>query len=245
MIKFLRLLAALAWCGTAAAAESVTLAFPDYPGYVDGQGRGLYVELARAVFPPPQFELHVTIVPFARALTMLTSGEGVVVPGTNDPGPGGRLSKQVTDMDLVSAAVLRQRFPLWLGIETLRNKYVVAQIGYGYQRYTDVPMEYREIHDIGSMLRMLVRGRVDAVLDYGPRITEALRYVTDAQDVEIRPAVLRKPMFFAFRASPSGDLLRARFDSEFLRLQNSGELLALFQRHPLVQEQAYPPAIRR
>lgn len=233
-------------CASAPAAEVVTLAYPEFPGYLDSQGQGLYGDLMRAVFPAPQYELRVEIVPFARALTMLANASHVVVPGTNDPGANAIMSRAVSDMDVVSAAVLRSRFPEWQGVASLRQQRVSAQLGYGYQRYTEVPMRYEEKHDLGAMLRMLVRGRVDAVLDYGPRISEAIKKLPaeDADAIEIKPAVLRQPLYFAFRANREGEVLRDRFDAEFQRMARNGELRALFQRYPAVLDAAYPPALR-
>lgn len=233
-------------CTSASAVEVVTLAYPEFPGYLDAQGQGFYGDLMRAVFPAPQYELRVEIVPFARALTMLANSSKVVVPGTNDPGANAIMSRQVSDVDVVSAGVLRSRFPDWQGVSSLRHQRVAAQLGYSYQRYTEFPMRYEEKHDLGAMLRMLVRGRVDAVLDYGPRIIEAIKKLPaeDAEAIEIKPAVLRQPLYVAFRANRDGEALRDRFDAEFQRMVRNGELRALLQRHPAVQEAAYPPVLR-
>lgn len=233
-------------CSSVSATELVTLAYPEFPGYLDAQGRGFYGDLMRAVFPAPQYELRVEIVPFARALTMLAHSGRVVIPGTNDPGANALLSRQVSDMDVVSAAVRRSSFPDWQGESSLRDQRVSAQLGYGYQRYTQVRMRYEEKHDLSAMLRMLVRSRTDAVLDYGPRISEALKKLPpeEAMAIEIKHSVLQQPLYFAFRANREGETLRDRFDAEFQRMARNGELRALLQRHPAVQEAAYPPVLR-
>lgn len=92
---------------------------------------------------------------------MLAVDLGVVVPGCVDPGPGMKLSAQPTDMD------------------------VVAQIGRAYPRHTKVPMCHEEKHDIGAMLR---RGRVDAVLDFQPRIDATVNSMRAADQLEIHSA---------------------------------------------------------
>lgn len=234
-------------CSPVFAAETLTLAYPVFPGYLNAQGQGLYGDLMRAVYPAPQYEVRVEIVPFARALAMLASSDRVIVPGTNAPGLQAIKSQHISDVDVVSAAVLRAHAGDWQGISSLRHRRVAAQLGYAYQRYTDVPMLYEEKHDLGAMLRMLVRGRLDAVLDYGPRIAEALKTlpVEQAQAVEIKPAVLQQALYFAFRSSPEGEALRDRFDVEFQRMARSGELRALFQRHAMIAEAAYPPILRQ
>ena len=229
--------------GGARAAEPLTLVYPAYPGYVDAQARGLYVALARAVFPAPQYELRVRIVPFARAVAMVSRGEAQLLPGTNLPGDGLQLSQAVTDRDVVSAAVLRGGFPDWQGAESLRGRRVVAQIGFAYQRYTEVPMRYEERHDLKAMLRMMLLGRVDAVLDYGPRIDEALGQIEGRERIELKPGVLVQPLYFAFQKNPKGDRLRKVFDEGFERLLREGRLRALYEAQPLVLKAAYPPAL--
>lgn len=223
------------------AVETIRVVSPEYPGYIDKAGKGYYVELLSKVYSTPQYKLVIEIVPFKRAQIMVAEGQADVIPGTNDePGLRTQLSTQVTDIDVVDAAVLKSKFPNWQGERSLENMRTSALIGYAFDKYTSVKMKYDEKSNLAGMLQMLPIGRLDAVLDYETELRPLVDALPNKADFEIKVGVFKRPLRFGFSPSPRGKELSALFDAEVAKLKASGELKRMMQRYPDIRTSAYP-----
>lgn len=226
---------------TGHAAETIRVVSPEYPGYIDKAGKGYYADLLRNAFSAPRYKLVIEIVPFKRAQVMVAEGQADVIPGTNDePGLRTHLSAQVTDIDVVDAAVLKNKFPRWQGEKSLENMRTSALIGYAFDNYTSVKMKYDEKSNLAGMLQMLPLGRLDAVLDYETELRPLVDALPNKAEFEIKVGVFKRPLRFGFSPSPRGKELSALFDAAVAKLKASGELKRMMLRHPDIRTSAYP-----
>ncbi|MEH6461689.1 substrate-binding periplasmic protein [Chitinimonas sp. JJ19] len=228
---------------TAQAAETLHIATAEYLGYAESSGKGYYLDLLRKIYPAPAYQLKIRFVPYERARMMLDAGSADILPSTNNLQANKiLLSAQMTDMDVVDAAVQGSRFPAWQGKTSLTGMRVGAQIGYAFTEYApDVRMDYQEKISLSSMLEMLAANRLDVVLDYEAEMKPLLAKLPSQAGIVIKPAVLTKPLYFGFVGKPRGAQLKARFDTELAKLKQSGELKRLFLAYPSNNPDAFPP----
>ncbi|MDN3578475.1 transporter substrate-binding domain-containing protein [Chitinimonas viridis] len=239
LVPLLLMLAGL----TAQAAETLHIATAEYLGYAEPSGNGYYLDLLRKIYPAPDYQLKISFVPYERARVMLESGSADILPSTSHSQRNKMpLSAQMTDMDVVDAAVQASRFPAWQGKASLAGMRVGAQIGYAFTEYApDIRMDYQEKTSLSAMLEMLAANRLDVVLDYEAEMKPLLAKQSRQVGIVIKPAVLTKPLYFGFVDKPRGKQLKARFDAELTKLKQSGELKRLFMAYPSNNPNAFPP----
>lgn len=239
-LAFLSLFAGLLMPLHAIAVETIRFVSDEWVGYSQKDGKGYYLELLKAIFPPPEYRIEQTIVPYERAMHQIES-KTADVSASASPGSveDALYSADVTDLDVIDAAVFKGSFPDWKGIESLKDKTVVAKIGYEFSEYTQIPMRYSEKPNLEGMLQMLLAHRVDAVLDYKKDIDKAITNVNRKDDIELKLGVLHGDLYFVFANSPMGKRLKARFDQEFPKLKASGELKRIFM--STVKEERFFP----
>lgn len=57
------------------------VATDEWSSYTNKDGTGYYFDVLRAIFPAPEYELDIKIVPYARSLSMVKDGSAQVVLG--------------------------------------------------------------------------------------------------------------------------------------------------------------------
>jgi polar amino acid transport system substrate-binding protein len=225
---------------SASAAETINVATSEWENYTNKDETGYYFDVIRKVFPTPQWQVNFTIVPFKRSVTMLSNGKADITLGVYDGDLiKGQYSKHILEQDLVDAAVSEAIATSWAGIESLAGKEVVASIGYGFDAISPVKMNYKEKASLDGMLKMLVGGRVDAVLDYELDIVKAEQEHNITPNYVIKKAVLSSPIFFGFSESDKGILLKKHFDEQIQKLIDSGKLKQMMQ-HSLGSSDSFP-----
>jgi ABC-type amino acid transport substrate-binding protein len=220
-----------------AAAEDIVVATDEWEGYTSKDGQGYYIDLLKAIFPAPEYSLKFEFVPFKRSLLMLKSGKADILLGAYpDDVPAAYLTKYPTNADSISAALNKELAEKWKGLESLTNKTVVAKNAYAFDRYFKTPIKYAEKNNLNSMLQMLKKGRVDAVLDFKKDIHLVWESLELEQNFVIIDDVILENVYSAFTLKKPK--LKEHYETAFLNLYESGEVQKMMLKHKLSDARA-------
>ena len=203
-----------------------------WQGYTNKDGTGYYLDILREIYPPPAYTLNVSYVPFKRSLVMIEEGKADICLGVYQGDiPDDLLAKHFVENDKVDAVVSKQIAKSWKGLKSLKNRRVVAKIGYGFDVNFTFPIDYSEKINLLSMMKMLKANRVDAVLDYEIDIKKHWQESGLDEQFTIINAVIANQAFFGFAKKEQE--LKAHFEKMFLALVQSGKILELGQKNSL------------
>jgi polar amino acid transport system substrate-binding protein len=218
----------------AARAEDIVVATDVWEGYTSKDERGYYIDLLKVIFPAPEYSLKFEFVPFKRSLRMLKSADADILLGAYPADvPVELLAKYPTNSDSIGAVVSKELAVNWKGLESLTDKVVVAKNAYGFDRYFKTPIKYSEKDNLRSMLQMLKRGRVDAVLDYQKDIKLIWSQLELDEHFVVIDGVIIENVYIGF-ASDRVDL-KQHYEKAFLRLYQSGKIRKMILKHKLAE----------
>ncbi len=208
---------------TMVGAETILVATDEWATFSNKDGSGYYLDIIRAVYPSPQFDVKIEFVPYARSFMLVMEGKADIVLGIYDGDvPEPQRSTYPIEIDSVDALMKKEMAQQWKGLESLSNMRVMARTDYGFGELLPKDVKYSEYHSLPSIVKMLVKGTIDAVLDYEADI-EPLRKDTGLTDdfVYVR-GVITKYVYLGF--SKSRLELQQRFDQEYKTLYQSGKI---------------------
>jgi hypothetical protein len=180
-------------------AEDITVVTDIWEDYTNEDETGFYLDVLREVFPFPQYNLIIQYLPYKRAIYMVEQGEADITTGVN-PGdmPDKYLAMEYVEKDTVDMLVKKELAENWQGLKSLKNKYVVAKIGYNFENFFEVPVHYKEKTQLLNMMKMLRAGRVDAVLDYKNDLEKLWDKAELTDDYVIVERVIVNDAYYAF-----------------------------------------------
>lgn len=211
---------------SALADKTVVLASEEWEAATNADGSGFYWDLMRLVFEPAGYTVKNKTVPYARSVKMVENGSADAWVGSYIDEEDFAVYPEVAfDADVVSAAVLAGgEFDPARGQSSLAGKNVGWVRGYGYDDYLEVPVEVNELNDRETGFKMLVKGRIDALLDARAELENTLATgVVDASRVEIHE-LLELKLYSAFADTDRGRELKRLWDARMRELHSGGEL---------------------
>ncbi len=217
-------------CAKVAQAEEVLVVAHEWEGYTNKDGSGYYFDLIRESFPAPDYQVKTLNVPFRRSIYMIIHGQADIILGAY-PGdiPEHFMSAYPVESDFVDCVVSRKIAENWQGLKSLKNKKILAQLGYNFDRFFEVPVHYKERPGLSGMLRALRMGHVDAVLSYEADIKKVWKEVGLDEHFRILRGVIKSNAYFGF-AEHSQDL-KVHFNTRYKTLYQSGKLKELMIRN--------------
>ena len=220
---------------------TINICTPEWALYTEKDGKGLYHDLWRKVFPPANVQIKVWYTPFKRCETSLKqdpdspydavaaayASDQVVVP------------KWHIGKDLISVIYLKGTLEQWTGQEQLTGKRVAWQRGYEFDKYGVITADIIkvEFNRLKEGLNMLNRGRVDFVIGYRNTTREVIKKLALTDRLTMAADVISGPKYYlVFRDNEKGRRLAAIWDQRMEKLHASGELKTLYQQY---EDQAY------
>ncbi|GAK50396.1 hypothetical protein U14_01627 [Candidatus Moduliflexus flocculans] len=223
MLCYLWVAVLLALTTSVSAAETVLVVTDEWATFSNKDGSGYYFDIIHAVYPSPQFDVKIEFLPYARSLMLAMEGKADIVLGIYDSDvPNTQRSTYPIEIDSVDALTTPDIAQHWKGLESLSGKRVMARTDYGFDEMLPADAIYSEYHSLPSIVKMLVAGKIDAVLDYEADI-EPIREETGLTDkfVYVRD-VINKYVYIGF--SKSRPELQQHFDQEYKKLYQSGKI---------------------
>ena len=212
-------------------AKDVVVATDTWENYTNEDGTGYYLDVLRAVFPAPEYKLKIKRFPYKRALHNVEHDKADITLGVcQGDMPDKFLAMKYIDIDSVDLLVNKEISDNWQGLKSLKDKKVVAKIGYGFDAFFEVPINYTEKAHLLGMMKMLGAGRVDAVLDYKEGLEGNWeKSKLGKNKYSIVEGVISSKTYFAF-ATKSQDL-KNHFLKVFPSLVKSGKILEIGKKY--------------
>ncbi|OEG75658.1 ABC transporter substrate-binding protein [Shewanella colwelliana] len=215
-----------------AAPVTINAVTDHWPKYSNLDGTGYYIDLLRHVFPEPDYQLELDIVPFSRALFLVNQQRVDVGLGfyRGDVDPS-YYSEIPVEVDRVDAAVTPELAAVWKDITSLKQKKVQAMLAYRFDSFISVPMYYEESSELLLMLNHVNDGKIDALLDYKRSMISLASHLDHPRQYVIIENVLNPAVYFVFPQTEKGKRLKVRFDKQMQQLIKSGDIEQLFKRY--------------
>ncbi len=207
-------------------AEDITVVTDIWEDYTNTNGTGFYLDVLRQVFPPPGYKLVIQYVPYKRSLHLVKQGVADITTGVNAGDMEEKfLALEFVEKDSVDMLVKNELAENWQGLKSLKDKNVVAKIGYNFGSVFEVPVHYEEKTQLLGMMKMLGAGRVDAVLDYKSDIKKLWDKSGLGDNYSIIERVIEKNAYYAF--SDRNPAFKEHFLKVFPPLVQSGKILEI------------------
>lgn len=199
-------------------------------GYANENGDGYYFEILKRAFPAPEWQLNITVVPFARSVQLMSHERADIILGVYQGDlRRGAYSQYPVELDQVDIALTPAMARDWKGLTSLEYRKVQAYLAYGFDRIIPHTMYYEESSSLEDMLGRLNEGRIDAVLDYRPGLEAATRRLGKPVNYVIMDNVLSAEVYFGFADTRFGASLKVHFDEVHKRMIEEGVQERLYQ----------------
>jgi len=185
----------LATSGTAAGqADSIDICTAEWEYYTQKDGEGLYHELWKEIFESAGVKLNIQYRPFKRCEKIVRDAElkKFDAYAGGYPASGVIVPKWHIGVDLMTVISKKGAFTKWNGQASLANKKVAWVRGFELDKsgVVKVKVDLFEFSTLESALKMLVKGRLDYVLDYIQATRDMVKKLNFADQVEILPNIL-------------------------------------------------------
>ncbi len=210
---------------------------PEWPGFYEGKGGGIIVEILKAVYEKNGYNVVLEVAPYKRANIYVKKGYKDVLFGLYSMKRRKQLGLKVKtfspkypySVEKTVAIFKKGRVPGWKGIESLKRQSVVAIRGYDYDIVIPFPMEYNEVNKHAQYWGMLRKGRVSFILDdYMDVQSYIKKNKIDLTRFEIK-TVLVENLYPAFTMNDRGKKLAAIYDKEMVSLISKGVISQLYK----------------
>ncbi|MFM4824595.1 substrate-binding periplasmic protein [Aeromonas bivalvium] len=202
----------------------------DWPGFCHQDGGGLYLDLARHIYQPLGYRIRPQIMPYKRALAMVTKGgQGMTMGVYLHEVEGVRWPHYPDGADDVTVFMLDKWRAGWQGEQSLAQQRVLWQRGWAFDKYIGVPMRWYEVNSHQDAMSLLQKERYRYYLSAGVLHT----------DERLPPGLNRVflrwlPTYPIFASDAAGLKLQQQWDQGMARLIHSGELTRLYRENGLL-----------
>jgi len=214
-----------------------------WKGATEKNCKGLYWEVATAVFELNNIKLECKLAPYARGVKLVEKEKVDFWVGSyKDEETFPYYPEIAIDADNVSILydTTKQKFSK---IEDIKNKKVAWIRDYDYQEYIDIPMKIREIKDKKSGIKMVLLGRVDFLMDDKIELVNALKNIKlKKKDLKIKTFMELKT-YMAFAKNKRGKELVKLWDKNMKILNKSGKLEEIYNRYS--DSEFYPFEVKK
>lgn len=224
--------------------NSISLASAEWPKYTNGDGTGVFFDIIRAVYKLEKVGMEFEIVPYERSVKMVEDkAVDAWVASYIEEEDFPLYPKWHFGADIVIAVYDPDKFPKWEGEKSLKGKKVAWLRGYNYDEYLKIRVEIDEVNKRRSGLRMLQRGRIDALLDaYSDMIEEdnvtiegtSLRFKEGYNEYSFAAKeILQLRLYLAFADTDRARKFLDIWDKNFPILLKNGSIKRLFKKYSI------------
>ncbi len=230
-LRFVFMLFALILFPIKSFAVDVMVTTDYWENYTNKDGTGFYLDVLKEAFPSSQYNLIIKHMPYKRTLDMVEKGKSDIALGvySGDMSDDKYLAMKYIEIDEVDLLLKKDLAKGFKDLNSLKGKNVVAKIGYAFDGYFDVPVNYKEKPQLLGMMKMLKAGRVDAVLDYYDDMKNNWDKAGLDDSYTIVRAVIINKAYFAFADKSKG--LKDHFLKVYPGLVKSGKIIELGKKY--------------
>ncbi|WP_033135979.1 substrate-binding periplasmic protein [Aeromonas finlandensis] len=210
-------------------AESIQVYCDDWPGFCQPDGKGIYLDLVRAIYQPHGYQVIPHIVPYKRALAVIAQQGGDMAMGVyQDELAGVRQPDYPASADDLTVLMLKQWQPQWQGEKSLQGQSVLWRRGWAFDKYIPVTMQWHEVDSHELALQLLDKGR------YRYYLTAGVLYAADDTPANMYRTFLRWiPTYPIFADTQQGERILQLWDQGMVKLIRNGTLADIYKRYQL------------
>jgi hypothetical protein len=230
LLSFLIAFTTLFWliCGAAIAATPIRVVTDSWAGYAERDGQGYYLQVLQLIFPEPEWQLSVRFMPYQRSITTVRQAEADIVLGAApDDLKNLLISRVQLELDVVDAALTSNALARWKQTGSLSGMRIGARLGYELNQLFDESFRYQEYRTLPQMFELMMRSRLDGILDYKDDLIEAANSLSPAPDYHLVESVASSEVRLGFINTDFGHTLRQQADNRLEEMVKTGQLRAL------------------
>lgn len=213
--------------------KAISVVAPEWEGFTNKDGSGLYWELLRAIYEPVGITVKTANVPWNRAMKMVTkySVYNAIVGEDQDTEESVLFTDFAIDVEYSSVLSMASRHLDWDGPQSLSGKNVAWMKDYDLISEEDRDFNLIEYRTVTQGLEMLEDGRIDFMIEEWDEIAEAVaanNQLMTRYDMNEMPE--GKDVFVVFANSQQSQLLIDIYNERIPVLYQQGKLLPLYKK---------------
>jgi len=213
----------------------ISVVCEEWKDYTNKDGTGAYWELIKTVYEPIGVSVETQVYPWARAEKMVVLNKADALVGDYlYPDKQGKVylypQWHISIEDSLVAVFLQGHSGYWdrEGTVSLSGKTLGWIRGYDFDKsvFNALEIQKHEINNLTNGLKMLKKGRLDAIVDYKSTVQSAMQEVGMNMDTEltIETIKLGNKLFLAFANSDRSKKLIEIYDMRMAELAASGKV---------------------
>ena len=213
-------------------ADTLHVYCDDWPGFCQRDGKGVYLDLVRAIYEPEGYVVKPHLVPYKRALAVVAQKGGDMAMGVYRGEVAGVHQPDSPDSaDYVTVVMQKRWLPQWTGEASLKEQEVLWLRGWAFDKYIPVTMRWYEIDNHTTALQLLLKGR------YRYYLTDGALYPKGALPSELAQVFLRWiPTYPIFADNEKGRQLHGLWDPGMHTLIRQGTLARIYRENRLYDD---------
>ncbi|MGN5171513.1 substrate-binding periplasmic protein [Aeromonas sp. 102P] len=209
-------------------ADSIEVYCDDWPGFCQQDGKGIYLDLVRAIYQPHGYQVTPHIVPYKRALAVIAKKGGDMAMGVyRDEVTGVRQPRYPASADDLTVFMLKKWQLQWQGEKSLEGQKVIWRRGWAFDKYIHVTMQWHEIDSDEMALQLLDKER------YRYYLTAGVLYASEVPSNLHRTFLRWIRTYPIFADTPQGNRMLQLWDKGMIELIRSGDLAEIYKRYQL------------
>ena len=208
------------------------IASPTWPGSVNKDGTGTYLELFRTIYAPSAINIVHVNVPQLRDNEMVERGLAEVTFDLFE-GESPKMSFPFFPMSaIIGTAVFLKERTTWEGEKSVTDKRVAWILGYDLHKIIPFPVKMYEVGDISQGIDMVMAGRQDFYVDEDTAIKDYFAKNKDKDKAErLGTAKLYTSILFpGFSQTEKGKAFKVLYEKRMIELLKAGTLEAIYKK---------------
>ncbi|MEZ6930756.1 hypothetical protein [Aeromonas sp. S16(2024)] len=213
-------------------ADTIHVYCDDWPGFCHRDGKGVYLDIVRAIYEPQGHVIQPHLVPYKRALAVVSQKGGDMAMGVYRGEVKGAHQPDYPDSaDYVSVVMQDRWLQHWNGEHSLKEQEVLWLRGWAFDKFIPVTMRWYEIDSHEMALQLLLKGR------YRYYLTDGALYPKDGLPPELAQVFLRWiPTYPIFADTEKGRQLHGLWDPGMRTLIREGTLARIYRENRLYDD---------
>lgn len=213
--------------------KSISVVAPEWEGFTNADGSGLYWEVLKAVYEPVQVKVKTAIVPWNRAMKMVTKYRvyNAIVGENKNTEEELLFPDYAIDVEYMSVLSKASRNLPWDGTASLAGKKVGWIKDYDVIAKEDQTFELVQYRTTAQGLELLDAGKIDYMIDEWDEIAEAVS--ASGQDMTryvMNEMPNGKDVYIAFANTPLSQMLIDIYNERIPVLYREKKLLNLYEK---------------
>ncbi|WP_124916887.1 hypothetical protein [Alteromonas flava] len=197
---------------TSAQTKSVTVAGAHWPGFVEPDGSGTYLDPLRTAFQDTH-TIRWDISEFERARRLFLAQRADILVGVyRTTYPDKLYPKAPIDIENELRAFYLPEKVRLASVSDIDGKLVAWRNGYQFEGLLDNYTSHLRYDDVGRAFALLESGKIEVILDYAHNLPESLR-----DRVESIIVLPKETLWVVFQNTPRGQQLLAQYEAALVK----------------------------